>query len=42
MIGPKEREMARSSGTHGADKRPPVAVGHVRLDVKDVGTAPHG
>ncbi len=30
MISAKEREMARSSGTHGADKRPPVAVGHVR------------
>jgi hypothetical protein len=29
----------RSSDTHGTDKRPPVAVGHVRLPVKDVGAA---
>jgi len=42
MISPKEREMARSSGTDAADKRPPVAVGDVRLNVKDVGAAPHG
>ena len=35
----KEREMARSSDTHGSDTRPPVAVGHVRLTVKDVGAA---
>ena len=31
--------MARSSQTHSTDKRPPVAVGHVRLNVKDVGAA---
>jgi hypothetical protein len=31
--------MARSTGTHRSDKRPPVAVGHVRLAVKDVGAA---
>ena len=31
--------MARSSGTPGADKRPPVAVGHVCLNVNDVGAA---
>jgi hypothetical protein len=35
----KEREMARSSDPHGSDNRPPVAVGHVRLTVKDVGAA---
>jgi hypothetical protein len=31
--------MARSTDTHRSDKRPPVAVGHVRLAVKDVGAA---
>ena len=31
--------MARSSNTQSKDKRPPVAVGHVRLNVKDVGAA---
>jgi hypothetical protein len=35
----KEREMAHSSDPHGSDKRPPVAVGHVRLTVPDVGAA---
>jgi hypothetical protein len=35
----KEREMARSSDTRGSDKRPPIAVGHVRLAVPDVGAA---
>ena len=29
----------RSIGTHATDERPPVAVGHVRLPVKDVGAA---
>ena len=42
MISAKEREMAESSGTHRADKRPPVAVGHVRLNVRDIGAAPRG
>ena len=29
----------RSTSTRNSDKRPPVAVGHVRLPVKDVGAA---
>ena len=29
----------RSTGAHSTDERPPVAVGHVRLPVKDVGAA---
>jgi hypothetical protein len=35
----KEREMVRSSDAHGSAKRPLVAVGHVRLTVKDAGAA---
>jgi hypothetical protein len=31
--------MAQRTRTHSSDKRPPVAVGHVRLAVKDVGAA---